>query len=102
MTVSAAHERTALQRKCAGVLVQDMSWKGGVELAVMLFALVPYLLKYSRVSRISPLAIWHYKYCHIATMHTHALSGAAQVESSMTGSPRKALAVLLPTDHGAA
>ena len=34
--------------------------------------------------------------------HTHALSGAAQVESLMSGSPRKALAVLLPTGHGAA
>ena len=38
----------------------------------------------------------------LPTRHTHALSGAAQVESLMSGSPRKALAVLLPTDHGAA
>ncbi len=38
----------------------------------------------------------------LPTRHTHALSGAVQVESLMSGSPQKALAVLLPTGHGAA
>ena len=50
MPLSTAHKRNALG-------LAFLSQKGGVGVAVMLIWLVPYLVEYSRVSRVPPLAI---------------------------------------------